>query len=146
MQMQINADQSHWKTTEWTTTDFLQRGTVHNINRAGSDFIFIIINFSNWTILNNLNSQLSELPLSQCFGYPDHTCVWGYSLLPSGLIEIKRKSFNCIFFFLCVPMPIYRVLLWLKFSAGSGHIIKCLLMWVWFSSCSWSKDLAALGP
>ena len=73
------------------------------------------------------------------------TRVWGYSLPPSGLIEIKRKSCDCIIFF-CAPMPIYRVLFWSKFPAGSGHIIKCLLMWVWFGSRSWSKDLAALGP
>ena len=51
-----------------------------------------------------------------------------YSLLSSGLIEIKRKSFDCIFF-ACpyARMPVYRVLFRSKFSSVSSHIIKCLL-------------------
>ena len=91
----------------------------------------IFLNFPNFRSLSVLGIQITR--------------VWGYSLPPSGLIEIKRKSCDCIIFF-CAPMPIYRVLFWSKFPAGSGHIIKCLLMWVWFGSRSWSKDLAALGP
>ena len=47
-----------------------------------------------WNNKNNeLLSQPSELPRSQCFRYPDHVSL-GYSLPPSGLIEIKRKSFK----------------------------------------------------
>ena len=87
-----------------------------------------------WLILskwNDKNKELlfspSELPLSQCFRYPDHVCLC-YSLLSSGLIEIKRKSFDCIFF-ACpyARMPVYRVLFRSKFSSVSSHIIKCLL-------------------
>ena len=87
-----------------------------------------------WLILSKWNDKNNELlfypfklPLSQCFRYQDHVCL-GYSLLPSGLIEIKRKSFDCIF---CVcpyaRMPVYRVLFRLKFSSVSGHMIKFLL-------------------
>ena len=49
----------------------------------------------------NYFSQPSELPLSQCFRYPDHVCL-GYSLPSSRLIEIKRKSFKLHDF--CVPV------------------------------------------
>ena len=103
--------------------------------------------FQNETKITNYFSQPSELPLSQCFRYPDHVCL-GYSLLPSGLIEIKRKSFDCIF--LCARMPVYRVLFRLKFSSVSGHMIKCLLTKFGGASAdnicseSWRKDLASL--
>ena len=51
-----------------------------------------------WNNKNNeLPSQPSELPRSQCFRYPDHVSL-GYSLPPSGLIEIKRKSFKLYIF------------------------------------------------
>ena len=88
----------------------------------------------------------------QCFRYPDHVCLC-YSLLSSGLIEIKRKSFDCTFF-ACpyARMPVYHVLFRSKFSSVSSHIINAY----WpnlvgpvrkiFGSGSWRKDLAVLGP
>ena len=44
------------------------------------------------TLMNHF-SQLSELPLSQCFTYPDHVCL-GYSLpLPLGAYRNKKEEF-----------------------------------------------------
>ena len=66
--------------------------------------------------------QPSELPLSQCFRYPDHVCL-GYSLWANR----DKKGKFLIAYFLCAYMPVYRVPYRLKFSTVSSHMIKCLL-------------------
>ena len=88
-----------------------------------------------------------ELPLSQCFGYPDQLCLRLFSS-PLWANRNKREKFQ-LYNILCPPggpTPFYRVLFRLKFPTASGHMITCLLMWVWFGSRSFSKDLVGHDP
>ena len=63
------------------------------------------------------------------------TRVWGYSLPPSGLIEIKRKSYNCIIFCVCSNAYLSRPILVEIFSRWWSYnkmLIDVSLVWLSF--------------
>ena len=79
------------------------------------------LNFPNFRSLSVLGIQITR--------------VWGYSLPPSGLIEIKRKSCNCIIFFVCSYAYLSRPILveiFRRYRSYNKMLIDVSLVWLSF--------------